>query len=1513
MIYVDEEEPIGEVESQFGHRKVTFKRSKDVRNGFEMMHEIGRGKFGRVMKCRKRDSGEIFAAKFVTCTRREDRRNVEREVEIMNCLKSHKLLQLYEAYDNGRNEMCLITEYIGGGELFDRVIEDEFVLSEKACCAFTKQILEGVSYIHKNGIIHLDMKPENILCLTKSGNRIKIIDFGLARKFEPMKKLQILFGTPEFVAPEVVNFEPIGYSTDMWALGVITYVLVSGLSPFMGDTDLETMANVTIAEYDYEDEAFDNVSKEAKDFIDSLLVKDQSTRATADSCLNHPWLQLMTSGPQLSDKSSLTLAKDNHSVQKTAWNNRDSNYYLFDSKSKTASQLYEMEMTFSPRLMEQMESEQKEGDQFSFFTPDGMVRRDSALAVDSEGKITERDLAEDKVPNISSEGVRKRSLENVKPPGEESDDNIEYIGLVKRPKTPLITVKDIQNQVQSLSERKQSACSSLPDIVCSSVDTTELHASRCSLLEDNELPADDIDLEDAPYPDHIISTTEYEEPLKDDLPLPDITLDNEAYLTNTLNHEKTDEDQTKYQEVPPIVIEDLGPVSSCLDSEYKSLALDNTPSQDMIVNSPCPSDQGYDVHGEDHKLDNQQTSLVINAYSHSNNMIQGGVEKNYTVEDGFDRPEGGWDSVPSTQSVYENEGNVAENADHNNCDVSDNESDDGDDKSSSSSSLPSESSGIFYKAAYTPPLNTGIETPPVNNMLSLENRDTYWHNFFNKNSQAPFGAISGPLQKSLSGCNNNGQGLPPSVCKSKSDAKVSYLDVRTHPGCLLDSLVELSSSEKFSKEDASNELKTVNNNSSYTNIEDDQQEEHLSDCFAASLGAKHQGLKTEIVTPRTLKSPMKEDVFDLPMTESSGSTPEQLLSRDNLSSTISQEMQDLLSSIQSLGKTESAESQDKLVVRRKDSKDAPSKENAREKSKEKSVDFENLMKEVEDQIRFSATAELLNRIDKCPAIENSQITDQLQTRNTHPVNAPLTKDKPGENQSLSAYNTNVPQVPPRKLSPPSSLKLLEGNLRNRNGVGSPPIPDLLRTTIKSNPVIDRLGQTMFYSSDPGRYSPSTRTSTPIKSPNLVSRNSVNSPSPEYNSRRFTSLPRPSDMPSAKTYQPTGRVPDMLSRISCPSDSNWDSDYSEYGSDNTHYTNYVNVCEDLSKVRSDIDNLRDIISNTKSDLTTNGKPLLDIFEEFKTNQDDQEQQFRGSKQLPSTLARDLVETKYAMRDIEKTVNSFTKQVSLPIGKIDGGHVDYTSTPNPKKIFSMANQGSVNKTKDRYEQRSIESRIPLPLQGPKSRCTTPFSKTRSPSPAIEPKKRTYSITPNSEASDASLSFRGRTGTGTRMSLRKRSPSPVVTGKVSNFRSKFENAPIYSSATNASTIPRTHRLKSREPREIVGQNSSPFCDASTSRLPTISRDASGTKPFSMTRDTSASRLPTHFVSLQYNKPNVNRAQSLRSPRFSPSTLPPASSGTAARNAANFLKATLPRNIKGEQSLDESKLKGPFGYNHN
>ena len=221
-------------------------------------------------------------------------------------------------------------------------------------------------------------------------------------------------------------------------------------------------------------------------------------RATAEACLSHPWIQAVTvAEPAEEEQQRVALAKDNHSLQKTAWDNRDSNYYLFDYKSKTASQLYEMNLTLNPKQMVGVTSacpegeEEGEEDQFSFFTADGLVRRDSELTVNAEGKITIRESSETGGDSQLTQD-RKRSLEEVQPTVEltnnddnnnnnsQSEDNIEYVGLVKRPKTPLITTKDIQKQVAQISERKQSGCGSLPDVISSSVETpaTELHMSR---------------------------------------------------------------------------------------------------------------------------------------------------------------------------------------------------------------------------------------------------------------------------------------------------------------------------------------------------------------------------------------------------------------------------------------------------------------------------------------------------------------------------------------------------------------------------------------------------------------------------------------------------------------------------------------------------------------------------------------------------------------------------------------------------------------------------------------------------------------------------------------------------------------------------------------------------------------------------------------------------------------------------------------------------------------------------
>lgn len=114
---------------------------------------------------------------------------------------------------------------ITGGELFERITGDDLSLTEGDCINFMRQICYGVQHMHENNILHLDLKPENIMCLDDTGYDVKIIDFGLAQRFKEGDSLKVMFGTPEFVAPEIVRYENIGFGTDMWSVGVICYTL----------------------------------------------------------------------------------------------------------------------------------------------------------------------------------------------------------------------------------------------------------------------------------------------------------------------------------------------------------------------------------------------------------------------------------------------------------------------------------------------------------------------------------------------------------------------------------------------------------------------------------------------------------------------------------------------------------------------------------------------------------------------------------------------------------------------------------------------------------------------------------------------------------------------------------------------------------------------------------------------------------------------------------------------------------------------------------------------------------------------------------------------------------------------------------------------------------------------------------------------------------------------------------------------------------------------------------------
>uniref|UniRef100_A0A8C4KQQ1 Myosin light chain kinase family member 4 n=1 Tax=Dromaius novaehollandiae TaxID=8790 RepID=A0A8C4KQQ1_DRONO len=274
----------------FDHRIVSAKRVGISSYYNVSKNEIlGGGRFGQVHKCEEKATGLKLAAKIIKAKGDKQKDEVKNEISVMNQLNHVNLIQLYDAFES-KNDIVLVMEYVEGGELFDRIIDENYNLTEMDTILFIKQICEGIQYMHQMYILHLDLKPENILCVNRAANQIKIIDFGLARRYKPREKLRVNFGTPEFLAPEVVNYEFVSFPTDMWSVGVIAYMLLSGLSPFLGDDDSETLNNILVCSWNFEDEQFRDVSDEAKDFISKLLIKEKCWRISATAALKHPWL-----------------------------------------------------------------------------------------------------------------------------------------------------------------------------------------------------------------------------------------------------------------------------------------------------------------------------------------------------------------------------------------------------------------------------------------------------------------------------------------------------------------------------------------------------------------------------------------------------------------------------------------------------------------------------------------------------------------------------------------------------------------------------------------------------------------------------------------------------------------------------------------------------------------------------------------------------------------------------------------------------------------------------------------------------------------------------------------------------------------------------------------------------------------------------------------------------------------------------------------------------------------------
>ena len=256
---------------------------------FELIDKVGQGSFGKVYRVERK--GRMYAAKFVECKGANARLRAREELEILRILRHPNIMQLITAYEDSDDDQIVeVLEMLEGGELFERIVETPEDLTELDIRFVIRQICSGCSFMSSNNIVHLDLKPDNVVCINQSDFRIKIIDFGFARRLEEGKLCRVMQGTPEFVSPEVVNHDPIGLNTDMWSVGVLTYVLLTGLSPFLGDDINETYVNITTEKYSFDEPEFNHISGHAKEFIKLLLVTDHEKRMSAAASLYHPWM-----------------------------------------------------------------------------------------------------------------------------------------------------------------------------------------------------------------------------------------------------------------------------------------------------------------------------------------------------------------------------------------------------------------------------------------------------------------------------------------------------------------------------------------------------------------------------------------------------------------------------------------------------------------------------------------------------------------------------------------------------------------------------------------------------------------------------------------------------------------------------------------------------------------------------------------------------------------------------------------------------------------------------------------------------------------------------------------------------------------------------------------------------------------------------------------------------------------------------------------------------------------------
>ncbi|XP_043203260.1 obscurin-like isoform X2 [Amphibalanus amphitrite] len=277
-------------------------RNKPFEDFCDIGEELGRGTQAATYHVIQRSNGCSFAAKAMN-GKGEHRLSMNSEMWIMNQLHDRQLARLYDAYESPR-QLILVQELCSGGEVLEALCREP-TYNESDVASVIRQVLWGLQSMHLKHIAHLGLTPGDILFSRPNGDEVKLIDFSLARHINPEKPERLDYGMPEFVAPEAVNGESVGLPADIWSVGVITYLLLSGTSPFRGETDRDTLKRIQSGEMQYDLEVFAEISDEAKDFIAKLLVFPAAGRPDVKTALRHPWLAFADRTPtSVKDRST---------------------------------------------------------------------------------------------------------------------------------------------------------------------------------------------------------------------------------------------------------------------------------------------------------------------------------------------------------------------------------------------------------------------------------------------------------------------------------------------------------------------------------------------------------------------------------------------------------------------------------------------------------------------------------------------------------------------------------------------------------------------------------------------------------------------------------------------------------------------------------------------------------------------------------------------------------------------------------------------------------------------------------------------------------------------------------------------------------------------------------------------------------------------------------------------------------------------------------------------------------